>query len=78
MLHVRPDGIAFGCVRDPEGLGALAARLKPLSPCLVVLEATTGSPASTSAAATTPFIPAAHQPAQGARVRRRHWLAGQD
>ena len=38
-VHVRPDGTAFGCATDPEGLGALVARLQPLSPCLVVLEA---------------------------------------
>jgi transposase len=37
-VHVRPEGTAFGCVTDPEGLGALVARLKPLSPCLVVLD----------------------------------------
>jgi transposase len=41
-VHVRPDGTAFGCATDPEGLGALVARLKPLSPCLVVLEASGG------------------------------------
>src|SRR6266566_554035 len=38
-VHVRPDGTAFGGATDPEGLGALVARLKPPSPCLVVLEA---------------------------------------
>jgi transposase len=41
-VHVRPDGTAFGGTTDPEGLGALVARLKPLSPCLVVLEASGG------------------------------------
>jgi transposase len=41
-VHVMPDGTAFGCATDPEGLGALVARLKPLSPCLVVLEASGG------------------------------------
>src|SRR5712671_7968466 len=41
-VHVRPDGTAFGCATDPEGLSALVARLKPLSPCLVVLEASGG------------------------------------
>jgi hypothetical protein len=38
-VHVRPEGMAFGCATDPEGLGALVARLQPLSPCLIVLEA---------------------------------------
>ena len=41
-VQVRPDGAAFGCATDPEGLGALVARLQPLSPCLVVLEASGG------------------------------------
>jgi transposase len=41
-VHVRPDGAAFGCATDPQGLSALVARLKPLSPCLVVLEASGG------------------------------------
>src|SRR5215472_10247842 len=41
-VHVRPDGTAFDCTTDPEGLGALVARLKPLSPCLIVLEASGG------------------------------------
>jgi transposase len=41
-VHVRPDGTAFGSATDSEGLGALVARLKVLSPCLVVLEASGG------------------------------------
>jgi hypothetical protein len=27
-VHVRPDGTAFGCATDPEGLGGLVARLQ--------------------------------------------------
>ena len=41
-VHIRPDGKAFGCATDAEGLGVLIERLKPLSPCLVVLEASGG------------------------------------
>jgi transposase len=49
-VHVRPDGIAFGCATDPEGLGILVARLQPLSPCLVVLEASGGYEGAVAAA----------------------------
>jgi transposase len=38
-VYIRPDGTAFGCATDAEGLGVLVDRLKPLSPCLAVLEA---------------------------------------
>jgi transposase len=41
-VHVRPDRIGFDCATDPEGLGALCARLKPLLLDLVVLEASGG------------------------------------
>jgi transposase len=41
-VHVRPDGAAFGCATDPEGLATLVVRLMPLSSCLVVLEVSGG------------------------------------
>jgi len=41
-VHIRPDGIAFGCATDAEGLANLVARLKPLKPKVVALEATGG------------------------------------
>lgn len=41
-VPVRPAGDAFGCATDAEGLTTLIERLKPLSPCLVVLEASGG------------------------------------
>ena len=41
-VHVRPDGTAFGCATNSDGLGTLVERLKPLLPCLVVLEASGG------------------------------------
>jgi transposase len=41
-VHVRPDGAAFRCATDAEGLIELARRLKPLTPVLVVMEASGG------------------------------------
>ena len=41
-VHVRPEGTAFYCATDTEGLAALAERLTPLQPRLVVLEASGG------------------------------------
>jgi transposase len=58
-VHVRPDGTAFGCATDPEGLGALVARLQPLSPCLVVLEASGGYESVVAAALAEAGLPVA-------------------
>lgn len=41
-VHVHPSGEAFACVRDAEGLDQLLARLAPLAPDLVAIEATGG------------------------------------
>jgi transposase len=41
-VHVRPAGDAFAVSRDGEGLAALIARLQPLAPKLVAIEATGG------------------------------------
>jgi transposase len=41
-VHVRPAGDAFAVSRDGEGLAALIARLQPLAPRLVAIEATGG------------------------------------
>ena len=41
-VHVRPSGEAFRLTRDPAGLAELVARLNPLTPALIVLEATGG------------------------------------
>jgi transposase len=41
-IHVRPDGAAFRCTTDTEGLAALVRRLRPLSPVLIVMEASGG------------------------------------
>ena len=41
-VHVRPDGIAFRCGTDAEGLAELVRRLKPLAPALAAMEASGG------------------------------------
>ena len=41
-VHVWPDGIAFAVARDGKGLAELIERLLPLTPDLVVVEATGG------------------------------------
>jgi transposase len=41
-VHVRPDAIAFGCDTDVKSLDHLIARLKPLKPKVIALEATGG------------------------------------
>lgn len=41
-VHVRPDGTAFRCGTDTEGLNDLLRRLKPLRPALAVMEASGG------------------------------------
>jgi len=49
-VHVRPTGEAFAVARDGEGLADLVARLKPLAPRLVAVEATGGFEMTVSAA----------------------------
>ena len=58
-VHVRPDGTAFGCATDPEGLSALVGRLQPLSPCLIVLEASGGYEGVVAAALAEAGLPVA-------------------
>lgn len=41
-VHLHPRGTAFALARDPAGLAELAARLRALTPALIVLEATGG------------------------------------
>ena len=41
-VHVRPDGTAFRCATDGEGLAELVRRLHPLLPRLIVMEASGG------------------------------------
>lgn len=49
-VHVRPDKISFTCKTDAQGLPDLVARLRSLSPQLIVLEATGGYEAVVAAA----------------------------
>jgi transposase len=42
QVHVRPQGLAFQQANDEPGIQALLARLLPLAPALIVLEATGG------------------------------------
>lgn len=58
-VHLRPTGEAFAVARDGEGLEALAARLRALSPELVVLEATGGFEAVVAAALAAAALPLA-------------------
>jgi transposase len=41
-VHVRPDGTAFRCNTDGEGLAELVRRVHPLMPRLIVMEASGG------------------------------------
>jgi transposase len=41
-VHVRPDGAAFRCTTDGEGLAELVRRLQPFLPQLIVMEASGG------------------------------------
>ena len=58
-VHVRPDQLAFGCGTRPAALAALVARLKPLNPVLVVLEATGGFESLVAAALVEAALPVA-------------------
>ena len=58
-VHVRPDGTAFGCATNSDGLGTLVERLKPLLPCLVVLEASGGYEGVVAAALAEADLPVA-------------------
>ena len=49
-VHVRPAGEVFSVPRDGEGLAALVARLQPLAPQLVAVEATGGFEMTAAAA----------------------------
>jgi transposase len=58
-VATRPDGATFRVANDPAGIADLVARLVPLSPALVVLEATGGYEAPALAALQVAGIPAA-------------------
>lgn len=58
-VAARPDGGTFRLGNDPAGLAELVARLRPLAPALVVLEASGGYEAPAVAALQVAGIPAA-------------------
>ena len=58
-VHVLPSGQAFCVARNAEGLESLIAALRPLSPALVVLEATGGFELTVAAALTGASVPLA-------------------
>ena len=49
-VAVRPTGATFQVANDPDGIAVLIDRLRPLTPALVVLEATGGYEAPAVAA----------------------------
>ena len=58
-VHVRPDGTAFRCLSDGAGLAELVRRLQPLSPVLVVMEASGGYEAIVAASLAEADLPLA-------------------
>jgi len=58
-IHIRPDGIAFGCDTDAKSLDNLVSRLKPLRPKVIALEATGGYEAIIAAALSNAGLPVA-------------------
>lgn len=67
-VHLRPTGAAFRLANDEDGLAALVARLRPLSPAGLVLEATGGYEVPVVAAlAAAGLAPAVVNPRQARR-----------
>ena len=58
-VHCMPAGAAFAVANDPAGVADLVARLRPLAPALVVLEATGGFEHPVAAALALAGLPAA-------------------
>jgi transposase len=58
-VHVRPDGTAFVCATDLDGLADLVRRLKPLHPRLVAMEASGGYEGVVAAALAEADLPVA-------------------
>lgn len=67
-VHVRPSGLAFRAANDEAGIASLVARLVPLSPAGLVLEATGGYEVPVVAAlAAAGLAPAVVNPRQARR-----------
>ena len=58
-VHIRPDNVGFGCATDAGSLEGLAARLKPLRPKVIALEATGGYEAIIAATLSNAGLPVA-------------------
>ncbi len=58
-VHVRPDGTAFTCTTDPDGLADLVGRLKPCQPKLVAMKASGGYEGVVAAALAEAGLPVA-------------------
>jgi transposase len=56
-VYVRPSEVSFAAARDAKGLADLVERLRPLDPCLVVLEATGGFEQTVAAALVAAGMP---------------------
>ena len=56
-VHVIPDGVSFSVSRDDKGLEELAARLLPMAPQLVAMEATGGFETMVAAALNSRGLP---------------------
>jgi transposase len=56
-VYVRPSEVSFAAARDGKGLADLVERLRPLDPCLVVLEATGGFEQTVAAALVAAGMP---------------------
>jgi len=76
-IAVRPSGDAFSASRDAAGLDAIIARLAPLSPIAVAIEATGGF--ETAAAASLGWTARRRGESRpGPRLRERVGQARQD
>ena len=58
-VHVRPDGTAFACTTDPDGLADLVGRLQACRPRLVAMEASGGCEGVVAAALAEAGLPVA-------------------
>jgi transposase len=58
-VHIRPDGTGWRCSSDRDGLAELAARLQPLNPRLVLMEASGGYESLVAASLTQAGLPVA-------------------
>lgn len=59
VVHVRPTAEAFSVSNDDPGLATLVERLQPLSPCVVVMEASGGYESLAAAHLATAGLPVA-------------------